>query len=167
MYFLSKLSQPSMQFVNIASSTRLNQKRCFSVAVGYVLARQLALPVGEVDDLSSHYRLQHATSVLMELDRLNDVLPFDSKLARRAVEDFYNYRYWAANPPQIPLALRKDHGVVDFFGLSNTIADEVLAEINSCPEQITSLVNNLTAVFIDLQKATGTPSEQEQDRHVA
>lgn len=149
MYFLSQLSRPSLQFVNELTSSAANRTKAFAIAIGYVLARKIALPTGQVDDLASFYRMQHSTAVLEVLSTMNDVAPFDTRAARKFVEDFYGFRYRTANPPLIPLAVRKDFGLVDFFGLNMGFSEDDLKEISSNPEKISYYISGLTSLFAD------------------
>ena len=172
MYLLSMLSKQSLSFVNQTTASGGNRSKPFAIALGYVLARQLSLPAEPVEEISMYYRLQHAQSVLSELDSINECMPLDTRLARKMVEDFYVFRYRAANPAMIPLAFQKGSGVVDFFGISTVFSKDVLEEIEASPDKLTNFVNGLSALFADVKakkvsNAASFEINQEQDRYVA
>lgn len=151
MYFLSKLSKSSVSFVNQVSGAGDNRSKAFAIAISYVLARRMALPPEEVEEISMYYRIHHAQALLYHLDSVNDCMPFDTRVARKLTEDFFTFRYKAANPAAIPLAFQKESAVADFFGLSTVFSKDILEEIAECPEKLTQLVNGLNSLFDDLQ----------------
>lgn len=172
MYLLSKLSSSSVGFVNKAMGTGLNRNEFFPIAVAYCVSRTLALPGQEVEDLTEYYRNNHSVVALSALGDINDVLPHNTAVSRKLVEDFFSYRYHAANPAVIPLAFVKGTGVNDFFGLSKVFGKELLEKINCGAGELSTLISDLTAVFEDIRRsrvaeANAYVTNREDDIHVA
>jgi hypothetical protein len=171
MSLLYKLSKPSMSFISGLTSSGGNRSRAFVVAVAYVLSRRLSLPVGKVESLSDYYRVQHGILVTSIMNDINEVMPFDSKGCRKLTEDFFSFRYVTSNPPLIPLAVRADHGVADFFGLSQIFSDDVLKDIAEQPEKITNYVTGMSQVIEEREQAilslNPVADNEQGDRYVA
>lgn len=172
MYNHAKLSNETLRAISNIAATGANRCEIFPVAVGYTVARLLSIPTEKVEDISTYYRLNATSTILSFLDSINECLPFNTRSGREAVEAFYLHRYYSLYPLAIPLALRKDHGLCDFFGLSKIFSDDTLCLIEKESEKLTNLVNALTLVVNDLnaaviQRATELAIEQESDKHVA
>lgn len=172
MYNHAKLSNETLRAISNVAATGSNRCEIFPVAVGYTVARLLSIPTEKVDDVSAYYRLNATLTVLSLLDSINECLPFDTRKAREIVEAFYLHRYYSLYPLAIPLALRKDHGLCDFFGLSKVFSDGTLCLVEKESEKLTNLVNALTLIVNDLnaaaiQRAAAQGVEQESDKHVA
>lgn len=171
MYSLTKLSRPSSDFVNQAMGSGLNRNVYFPVAVAYALASTMPLPTTEPSSLEDYYRNNLGASSLEVLNRINDVLPHDTKKTRDMIQKFYQYRVRAAFPLLIPLAMNPKNGVVDFFGLSTVFCEDTLALIETSNGNLTRLVSGLFNVLKDLADAQVKAAEQwtsdRVDDHVA
>lgn len=153
MHIFSNLTRPSIAFLGSITSAAASRSKAWSIAVAYAIARTLALPVEQVEDIMVYYRLNMAIDVQWLLSDLNEAAAMNTDEAKVLIEAFYQQRYSMVNPPAVPLALRKDKGIEDFFGLTRVIPDDVLCEINCNPDKITTYVNGLTKVLADLQAA--------------
>lgn len=171
MYGISALSKPSIQWVGIVTSSGVNRKPVFALAIAHCLSRQLPLPIEAVADIRTYYRLQHEITMIGKLSSLNELFPFDTKAAKEAILSFYCQRYRAANPPAIPLALQKDTALEDFFGLTTYFSNDVLCLIREQGELLTQTINGLTMLLSDMDAAykRNMIGQQavEQDRFVA
>ena len=174
MYGLSILSggdSSSMVFLGKLGSSGGNRTDTFCVAMGYTLARTLALPAEEVDDLTTYFRLHHELAVMDSLNVVNEVLPFNTKAAKEAVLAFYRLRERFMNPVMIPLAQRPDSAIVDFFGLSTVLPEGLLDTIKNDPEKLTSYITNLTTLFDGIRKsqvaANAPRADNVQDQFIA
>ena len=170
MYYISKLSKPSIDFVNKITATLGSRKEVFPIAVAYVLARNIAIPVEEVEDIEAYFRLHAQNEITFSLSELNEVLPFCYKTAMMTVVAFYKQRYEALHPRAIPLAFQKETAIVDFFGLSRYFSNELLKKIEDDPEALTTYISGLTTMLNEvaaLKKASINQTTVEQDRYVA
>ena len=171
MYGISTLSKPSIEFVGRVSSFSTNRSKCFVIAAAYIVAQSLPLPVEKVEDLTQYYRLQHEQMTLSKLDKINELTPFDAKAAKELVLGFYRLRYRAMNPPEIPLALREDHALEDFFGLTQCISEETICEIKENAEKLTQLISGLQRLMSDMKahqdKLINADQPKETDHYVA
>lgn len=159
MYAFAQLTAQTIQFISAITSSGANRSRAWIIAVAYILAQRLALPSEKVEDLGVYYRLHHATDVIEILGCLVEFMPMDSAEIRGLVENFYTFRYQAANPPAYPLAVREDKGLVDFFGLSRNFSDALLSEIQLCSTKITHHVTGLNKLLDELAEAKARRAE--------
>lgn len=143
MYTLSRLKPASQSFVSGLSSSGATRTKAFEVALAYTIARSLPLPMEEVKDFDQYVALKFEHAIVEKLSMVNELLPFNTKSVRSLVRRFYQYRYQSAFPALIPLALRKDTGLEDFFNLSLIFDQDTLAVIKSEPATITTHVNGL------------------------
>ncbi len=171
MYGISTLSKPSMDFVGRVSSSTLNRSKCFSIAVAYVVSQSLPLPVEKVEELTHYYRLQYESTVLSQLDKINELMPFDAKATKELVLGFYRLRYRMAHPPIIPLALRAEHALEDFFGMTQSISEDTLCTIKENSEKLTQLISGLQGLLADMKiyqdKMINANRSEEIDHYVA
>ena len=170
MYIIARLSRKSIDFINYINSAGLNHKDSFNIALAYSLSRDLPLPVGSVDDIDQYYRLHHESSIFNRLGMVNEVLSLNADAIRALARSFYAFRYQAANPSAIPLALRDCHGVADFFGISKFFSDGVLDVMEKQGSDITRMVNGFAEMLDDAVKSNQSRAEQAaivEDRHVA
>ena len=174
MYPISKLSKPSIEFVNKVAAMGGSRSGLFTIAVAYTVSRQFNLPAGEVSDCTAYFRLQCESEVREMLNTLNEVMPFNTREALELTLAFYKFRYRSAVPIAIPLAFSADSALEDFFGLSQVFSQEILGRIKVAPSILTGFVNGLSIMMDELKvarlaqvaaqsaKMTGV-----DDRHVA
>lgn len=172
MYSITKLSPPTAAFVNRAMGSGLNRSKYFPLAVAYCISASLAIPSEEVTSAEEYYRNNHHNSVTALLSAINEVIPGNSKAAQEAVKKFYAFRVSAAFPKAIPLAMKPNTGVVDFFGLSAVFGDDILKLINESNGELTTMVNGIHSLVVDIrnaQVASAAASQEnaQADRYVA
>ena len=168
MYTLSKLSRPTLGWLNAVTGAEKNRCDAFAIALAYVLSQKLSLPVERVEDVLSYFRLNHTELMNRLIDDCNEVTPVNTKLVKQALEAFYMYRYRSLFPVAIPLALRKECGIEDFFGLSKCFSDGILEIIRKESEEMTHFVNGLTTLIDEVEASKKwAQQEEEQDRYVA
>lgn len=165
-YYLTKLKKDAISWINMIMSAAINVSICFSIAVAYVVANRQALPSEKMENLSDYYRLMLSQNVRSTIYALNEIMAIDVALIEKLAEAFFNYRYYTAFPPALPLAVRKDRGINDFFGLTKYFSDDVLTTINTCPDVITNYVNKLTVVIAQLNHEVPVEPEM-KDVYVA
>lgn len=173
MYTLTKLSKPSLAFINSVTNVGANRSEAYQIALAYVLARPLALPAEPVEDPVHYFRLQHEIAIVHALDDYNELAPVNVNVVKDLVLNLFQHRYAAANPAIIPLALREGSGLVDFFGLSKFFSEATLCVIEKDSEKLTRFISGLTTVAQDLVearlkgRAAWDAIPVEQDRYVA
>lgn len=170
MYVIATLNRKSIDFVNYINSAGLTGKESFNIALSYVLSRNLSLPTGEVTDIDQYYRMQHEHNVFHCLGVVNELLALNDEVIRQYCRAFYALRYNAAYPVAIPLALREEGGIADFFSISKFFSDDALCTIEKCGQDITRMVNGFTELMEDAIKQNQERANQiagVEDRHVA
>jgi len=171
MYTLTKLSKPSLAYVNTLTSTGAHRTPAFTLAAAYSIGRELALPPGQVDELVLYFRLQHEATVVRHLDTINELAPIDVKAVKELVLAFYQQRYAAANPVAIPLLLRCGNELEDLFGLSKFFPEDFFCTLKEHGEAITRHISGLYTIQQDLDLAKAKDAQawnsEEQDRYVA
>ncbi len=168
MYILSKLSKSTLGWLNAITGAAKNRCDAFAIALAYVLSQRLALPVERVEDVLSYFRLNHTEIMNRMIDQCNEVTPVNTKLVKQALEAFYMFRYRSLFPLAIPLALRKETGIEDFFGLSKCFSDGMLDVIRKESEELTHFVNGLTTLIDEIEESKKWAQlEEEKDKYVA
>ena len=161
MYYFAKLCAASIQFISAIMSMGVNRSKAWAIAVGYVLARELPLPVERVEDIVTYYRLHAQLDAFRLLDMINELVPMDTAYAKTMIESSYLQRYNALYPPEIPLALREGKGLVDFFGLSRVFSEDTLEEICCNSAKITNYITGITGLVKELTAVTDhNPQDQ-------
>lgn len=167
-YLMSRLSKATISWLNIITSAAKNRTESFAIALAYVLSQKLALPTERVEEIGTYYRLNHLTLISRLIDDCNEIIPMNTKLVRQVLEAFYCHRYNTVFPMAIPLALREDHVLEDFFGISKSFSDDVLDIIKKDSVALTTYINNLTKMVEEIVTAQKwIQQEEEQDRYVA
>ena len=76
-----------------------------------------------------------------------------------------------AHPPIIPLALRAEHALEDFFGMTQSISEDTLCTIKENPEKLTQLISGLQGLLADMKiyqdKMINANRSEEIDHYVA
>ena len=167
-YLMSRLSKPTIAWLNQITGAAKNRCDSFAIALAYVLSQKLMLPVERVEDIGMYYKLNHLTLMTRLIDDCNEIVPMNTKLVRQALEAFYCHRYRTLFPLAIPLALRPECPIEDFFGLSKSFSDNILETIKKDSVALTSFINQLTTMVEEIITAQKwTSQEEEQDRYVA
>lgn len=170
MYVIARLSRKSIDFINYINTAGLNNKESFNLGLAYALSRDLALPAGEVEDIDQYFRLHHESSIFNRLGVVNEVLSLNADAVRAYARAFYAFRYRAAYPDVVPLALRDCHGVADFFGISKLFSDGALEVLEKQGSDITRMVNGFAELLSDAAFSNRERAEQVpgvEDRYVA
>lgn len=170
MYVIARLSRKSIDFINYINTAGLNSKESFNLALAYSLSRDLSLPAGEVEDIDQYYRMHHESSIFNRLGMVNEVLSLNDDVIRTYARSFYAFRYRAAHPEAVPLALRDCHGVADFFGISKLFSDAALEVLEKQGSDVTRMVNGFAELLSDAVKSNPERADQlpgVEDRHVA
>ena len=169
MYYMTRLSKPSIDFISRVSNTSGNRTPAFALAAAYVVSSKVALPSAEVVDITQYYRLQSEVEVMRLLGILNELLPFDFRLAKEAALAFYRFRHRCVNPLAIPLAFHQESAIEDFFGISSFFSNDTLDVIRKSDGELTRYINALVAMFIELCESNrrGEMEASEKDTYVA
>lgn len=171
MYALTKLSKLSLAYIHTLTSTGAHRTAAFTVAAAYSMARELALPPGQVDELDIYFRLQHEIALCHRLDTLNELAPIDIKAIKELARAFYQQRYAAANPVAIPLLLRCGKEVEDLFSLSKFFPSDFFDTLKEHGEAITRHISGLHTLQQDLNLAQVKDAEPwdlgERDHYAA
>lgn len=144
MYSMSRLDAKSTRFVSTVMSTGKNRTKPFLIALAFVIARSLQVPVVRSEDILDEYRLQCSVSVSARLGVYNEFFPVSREETERLIKAFYQQRAKALYPDLVPMALREGKGVVDFFGLSRFFSEEDLTVIHNESEALTRYVAEIT-----------------------
>lgn len=167
-YFLSKLTKPTIAWVNMILGAGKNRCDAFALALAYVISLRITMPVERLEDPSQYFRLTNLIPITNLIDKCNEVLPMNMKMVRQAVEAFFLFRYHTQFPMTIPLALRKETAIEDFFGLGKYFSDDILTVIKTDFENLTQFINQLTVLVEEIEKeAKWAVQEQEKDLYVA
>lgn len=171
MYLLSKLPPASQNFISGLISGGQTRTKAFEIAVSYTLSRQLPIPVESVKDIDQYYTLQLEQSVFKVLSGMNELMPFDTRSVRALLRNFYKFRYQSAFPKAIPIALRQDYGVEDFFQITPFFDKDTLDCLRADPVRVVAIINNLSALIeilglMEAKKNQGADSVVEQSTFV-
>ena len=167
MYFISKLSKPSVDFVNKVVALQAPQRTIFPMAVAYVVARRLSVPTEASEDIEAYFRLNCQVYASEVVSNLNELVPFNHKYALECVKRFFMFRYNALHPRAIPLAFTKDSAVVDFFGISQCFGTDALELLSLQSAAMTNYVAGLTTLLDEVATQTTQRKDEEKDRYVA
>ena len=167
-YFLSKLSKPVLGWINQISGAAKNRCDAFAIALAYVIALRITMPIEAVTDPINYFRLNNTETVNRLIDNCNEVLPVNTKLVKQAIECFFLYRHHTQFPIAIPLALRKETALEDFFGMGKFFPESVLCTIKDSSEDITQFINQLTTLVAEIEKRNNwTVADEDKDHYVA
>lgn len=152
MYYISNLDKPAMAAVSQLSSQGFVRKPTFPIALAYVLARTLNMPVEPIDGVEQYYRLTHDLTVKDGISKINELLPHDTKRTAELAKCFYLQRANALHPPEYTTAFRDMMGIRDFFGLSRAFSDETLDLIKTHSAELSVAVQLLTRICDNFKK---------------
>ncbi len=150
MYIHAMLKQGGIRALNTLQMGQQNHSRLFPLALGYVMATQLALPSHETDDIRGYFRLQNQISVENLVSKVNELLPHDAAQTMEDTKSFFFFRHSAVNPPKIPLAFNKETAITSFFGIAPFFSGELLECIQNQSTELTNLIASLTILVADL-----------------
>lgn len=150
MYYISSLSSNSIKELSAIQNSGHNLKRYFPLALGYIIARNVSLPVEKIEDPVSYFRIQHEITANRIISAINELTPFDVRQAIQDARSFYCFRHEAINPQAIPLFPNKEKAVVDFFSISKHFSNEVIELISNQNTELTQTLVRLSSIYSDI-----------------
>ena len=166
MYYLSRLSKPSIDYVQQVVSLNQNRSLIFALALAYCLTKDIALTSAPVEEVGIYFRNNFKIPLSRVIGSINEVCPMNTSDVEKFSLQFFKQRICALFPAATPIMVRKGKGVVDLFGINMNFSDEELVAIDSDPEAFMNHVAKLNVLIAEITKSSNWISQPE-DHQVA
>jgi hypothetical protein len=151
MFNITKLTAASQSFIREISSNGLSRSVMASIAISKVLADACSMPSAPVESIGSYFNTSNAIALGGLLSDVNELVLLDRDAVLAYVQAWYQYRYHAMYPAPVTIALRADHAIQDFFGISRSFDQASLDVIATSCIQITDYTAKFKALVEDLK----------------
>ena len=156
MYNASKLTGPSLDFINYLVASNIGKCQVTTVAIAYAIAKQLQLPSSKIENVEGFYKQTHSITVMQKISQLNEFVIVDINDLSDTVRKFYLARYYIINPPNLCWCPSPETAVVDLFSISLGVDQATLEVIQREPIKLSKIHNAAMKFFEDMGGNTDT-----------
>jgi predicted RNA binding protein with dsRBD fold (UPF0201 family) len=157
MYNVTMLSADSQEFITYLSNGIRPRSPHTSIAVAKAVSSRLPMPASKMENLSEYYNMSCLMEVRRLLSQLNEMVPLDTDTVLDYVRKFFMVRYYAIQPKENILCLKKESALQDFFGLSIAMDQHSIDVISENPVEITKIHNKTMQLFNELVPTINQP----------
>lgn len=151
MFGITKTSKETQSFISELLSNTANTSLLASIALAKAISDTLDLPPGKVESVVDFFRTTNSVSFNSYLNTINEFIIVDYPTVNEYVLRFYTYRYYAAYPYHVTIALNNETAIEDYFGISKTFPAEALDVIKSNAIRITDYTAKFQKLLEELK----------------
>lgn len=151
MYFISKLSKDSQNFILALTQNNSSRSHAASISLGRAISSLFSIPAEPVDNIVLYYKQQNELETANIVSAINELIVLDVDTTLDYAVKFYQYRYNAAHPSSFVLALKPDTAVVDFFAITKVFDSSMIKLVEEEHLRVTDMTNKFTKLISEIK----------------